>query len=155
MASNNSYVTSAAQHQCVTREATNEVERWKAKCAYWKGIAEQKAAAPINAVCIADEIMARILDEMAAPIGSKVAVLVNSLGATPLMELYTVNRRVHQKLAEAGLAVHATFVGPYCTSMEMAGCSITLIHLDDELTTLLDHPCHCTALQVAAGAPVA
>ena len=70
-------------------------------------------------------------------------MLVNSLGATPLMELYIANRRVAQRLAGEGIAVHRTLVGPYCTSLEMAGMSITLMALDDELAELLDHPCDC------------
>jgi dihydroxyacetone kinase-like protein len=92
---------------------------------------------------VADEIMDAILAEMDAPAGARVAVLVNSLGATPLMELYILNKRVSERLAEAGLTVHRTLVGPYCTSLEMAGASITVMHLDDELQRLIDHPCDC------------
>lgn len=92
---------------------------------------------------IVDEIMDAILAEMGAAAGERVAVLVNSLGATPLMELYIMNRRIAQRLAAAGLSVHRTLVGPLCTSLEMAGASITLMHLDDELQRLLDHPCEC------------
>ena len=92
---------------------------------------------------VTDDILERIFAEMAAPEGSKVAVLVNSLGSTPLMELYVVNRRVAERLERKGISVHATWVGTYCSSLEMAGMSITLIHLDDELTELLDHPCDC------------
>ena len=87
--------------------------------------------------------MDRIFAEMQAKRGDTVAVLVNSLGSTPLMELYLLNRRVRQRLDERGIAVHATWVGPYCTSLEMSGASITLMHLDDELTGLLDRPCDC------------
>jgi phosphoenolpyruvate---glycerone phosphotransferase subunit DhaK len=96
---------------------------------------------PANAV--ADEIMDAILAEMDAPQGARVAVLVNSLGSTPLMELYILYARVAERLAQAGLAVHRALVGPYCTSMEMAGASITVMHLDAELTALIDHPCDC------------
>jgi dihydroxyacetone kinase-like protein len=92
---------------------------------------------------VADEIMDAILAEMAAPPGARVAVLVNSLGSTPLMELYILHARVAARLAEAGLLVHKALVGPYCTSMEMAGASITVMHLDDELAGLIDHPCDC------------
>ena len=92
---------------------------------------------------VTDDILERIFAEMDAPSGSKVAVLVNSLGSTPLMELYVVNRRVAERLERKGISVHATWVGTYCSSLEMAGMSITLIHLDDELTELLDHPCDC------------
>jgi dihydroxyacetone kinase-like protein len=50
---------------------------------------------------------------------------------------------VHERLARRGIDVHATWVGTYCSSLEMAGMSITLVSLDDELTELLDHPCDC------------
>lgn len=92
---------------------------------------------------VTDEIMDALLAEMGATPGDRVAVLVNSLGATPLMELYILHARVSQRLAAAGLAVHTALVGPYCTSLDMAGASITLMHLDDELTRLIDHPCDC------------
>lgn len=97
---------------------------------------------------IVDEMMDRILDEMAAAKGDRVAVLVNSLGATPLMELYIMNRRVQARLSDVGLETHATWVGSYCTSLEMAGASVTVMHLDDELTGLIDHPCHCAMFRV-------
>ena len=92
---------------------------------------------------VVDDIMDRIFAEMPAGRGDRVAVLINSLGSTPLMELYVLNRRVHQRLAAHGIGVHATWVGPYCTSLEMAGASITLMLLDDELTELIDRPCDC------------
>ena len=97
---------------------------------------------------IVDDIMDRLLGEMGAASGDRVAVLVNSLGSTPLMELYIMNRRVQARLQEAGLETHATWVGHYCTSLEMAGASITVLHLDDELTRLLDRPCHCAMFRV-------
>ncbi|MER8714662.1 dihydroxyacetone kinase subunit DhaK [Mesorhizobium sp. M0228] len=92
---------------------------------------------------ITDEMLDKILDEMAPTRGDKVAVLVNSLGSTPLMELYIMNRRVKQRLDDIGVSVHATWVGNYCTSLEMAGASVTLMHLDGELQEMLDHPCDC------------
>jgi dihydroxyacetone kinase-like protein len=98
---------------------------------------------------IVDAMMEPILAEMGAARGNRVAVLVNSLGATPLMELYIMNRRVRHWLDGAGLAVHATWVGPWCTSLEMAGASVTVMHLDDELAALLDHPCDCAMFRVA------
>lgn len=97
---------------------------------------------------IVDEIMDRILEEMGAAKRDRVAVLVNSLGATPLMELYIMNRRVQARLAAEEIETHATWVGNYCTSLEMAGASITLMHLDDELTRLLDRPCECAMFRV-------
>lgn len=97
---------------------------------------------------VADEIMDALLAEMAAPAGAKVAVLVNSLGSTPLMELYILYARVAERLQAAGLGVHRALVGPYCTSMEMAGASITLMHLDDDLTQMLDQPCDCAMFRI-------
>ena len=97
---------------------------------------------------IVDDMMDRILAEMDAGQGDRVAVLVNSLGATPLMELYIMNRRVQARLADAGLTTHATWVGHYCTSLEMAGASVTLMHLDDELARLIDRPCDCAMFRV-------
>lgn len=96
-----------------------------------------------SADAVVDEIMDAILEEMAAPAGDRVAVLVNSLGATPLMELYILYARVAERLAHANLTVHMSLVGPYCSSLDMAGASITLMHLDAELTTMIDHPCDC------------
>ena len=70
------------------------------------------------------------------------AVLVNGLGATPPEELYILYNRVHDILAEHGLRIHRTYVGEYATSMEMAGASVSLCRLDDELTQLLDAPAY-------------
>ena len=92
---------------------------------------------------IVDDMMDRIFAELDGKAGDRVAVLVNSLGSTPLMELYIMNRRVRQRISNEGLEVHATWVGNYCTSLEMAGASVTLIHLDEEMTRMIDHPCDC------------
>lgn len=91
---------------------------------------------------VVDAMLDPMLEEMAASRGDRVAVLVNSLGATSYMELYILHRRVAQRLADAGLETHAAWVGPYCTSLDMAGASITLMRLDAELQSLLDHPCN-------------
>lgn len=69
--------------------------------------------------------------------GDEVAVMINGLGATPEMELFIVNRKVNQNLKEKGIGVYETFVGNFMTSLEMAGCSVTLLKLDDELKDLL------------------
>ena len=70
-------------------------------------------------------------------------MLVNGLGATPLMELYIMMARVKERLDGEGLVIHSTLVGNYCSSLDMMGASVTLMHLDDELQNLLDHPCDC------------
>ncbi len=54
-----------------------------------------------------------------------------------------MNRRAKQRLDASGINIHAAWVGHYCTSLEMTGASITLMHLDGELTRMLDHPCDC------------
>lgn len=92
---------------------------------------------------VTSELVGKILHEMKPARGDRVAVLVNSLGSTPLMELYILMRKVKMMLDEAGLTIHLSLVGNYCTSLEMAGASITLMHLDDELQRLIDHPCDC------------
>ena len=65
---------------------------------------------------------------------------MNGLGATPKEELYLLYRRAHQRLAEAGIRVHRVILGEYATSLEMAGASISLLRLDDELKRLVDAP---------------
>jgi dihydroxyacetone kinase-like protein len=95
-----------------------------------------------------DMILDQIFSEMRPVSGDKVAVLVNSLGGTPLMELYILYRRVEQRLAAKGVEIDASFVGHYCTSIDMVGASISLLHLDRELRELLHHPCRTAFLQV-------
>ncbi|MDR6903266.1 dihydroxyacetone kinase subunit DhaK [Rhizobium miluonense] len=92
---------------------------------------------------VTSELVGKILDEMKPARDDRVAVLVNSLGSTPLMELYIMMRKLKSMLDDAGLVIHLSLVGNYCTSLEMAGASITLMHLDDELQRLIDHPCDC------------
>lgn len=79
--------------------------------------------------------------------GKEVALMVNGLGGTPLMELYILNNEVERILSEKGIKVHRTFVGNFMTSLEMSGCSLTLMDLDDELKELLDAPCDTPALK--------
>ncbi len=101
-----------------------------------------------SASAVADDLMDRILGELGIARGEQAAVLVNGLGSTSLMELYLVHRRVKQRLDDAGIAIHRSFVGEYVTSLEMAGCSVTLMRLDEELRRLLDHPCDCAMFRV-------
>lgn len=88
----------------------------------------------------ANDITDHLLEKILADIdysGSEVAVMINGAGATPLMELYIINNRVADVLAQKGIKVVETFVGEYMTSIEMAGFSITLLKLDDEMKNLL------------------
>ncbi|WP_146050417.1 dihydroxyacetone kinase subunit DhaK, partial [Petrotoga halophila] len=70
----------------------------------------------------------------------EVALMVNGMGGTPLMELFIANRHAHQVLENRGIKVYKNFVGEFMTSLEMAGMSITLLKLDQELKELLDAP---------------
>ena len=83
-------------------------------------------------------LLDNILEDMKLEKDDEVAVMVNGLGGTPLMELYILNREVHNILDEKGINIHRTLVGDYMTSLEMAGASISLLKLDDELKQLLD-----------------
>jgi len=98
---------------------------------------------------IADEMLARLLAEAPRGAGSEVSILVNGLGATPLEELFILYRRAAQKLGEHGLRIVQPLVGNYVTSMEMAGASISLCFLDDELKDLLAAPAECPFWRVA------
>lgn len=97
---------------------------------------------------VTDVLMEPILKELALDSGDRVAVLVNGLGATTQLELFVIYRRVRQILDALGIGIHANWVGEYATSLEMAGASVTLLKLDDQLTRLLDHPCRTPALTV-------
>ena len=97
----------------------------------------------------ANEIAKQLLDKILADLdykGHEVAVIVNGMGATPLMELYIVNNFVQDYLKEQGVKVYDTMVGNYMTSIEMAGFSLTLLRLDDELKRLYDAPADTAAI---------
>lgn len=91
---------------------------------------------------LVDEMISLILAEK--PQGAtRVAVLVNSLGSTPFEELFILYRRAARQLGTAGLTIVNPLIGPYVTSMEMGGASISLCFLDDEIETLLAAPAEC------------
>lgn len=89
---------------------------------------------------IVDEMLEKIVADLPYENGDEVAVLVNGLGATPLDEQYIVTRRINQVLEEKGISVYKYYVGEYATAIEMAGFSISLLKLDDELKEYIDHP---------------
>lgn len=89
---------------------------------------------------IVDEMLEPILKDLPYQAGDEAAVLINGLGATPLEEQYVMFRRVKQVLDEKNIRVYHTYVGEYATSMEMAGASISLLRLDDELKKYLAAP---------------
>jgi dihydroxyacetone kinase-like protein len=89
---------------------------------------------------ITERMLSAILEDLAPAAGDRLAVMVNGLGATPPEELYIIYRKAHDILTGQGMKIHRAYVGEYATSMEMAGASITLMKLNDELVELLDHP---------------
>jgi dihydroxyacetone kinase len=91
---------------------------------------------------IARTIMRAIIDDLELKGGENVAVLVNGLGATPKEELYIIYGEVHHILTEIGVSPSKVMVGEFSTSMEMAGLSISIMRLDEELETLLFDPAY-------------
>ena len=102
-----------------------------------------------EAMMPADEMVSRmtnlIINDLPFKTGDEVALLINNLGATTMMELLIVNRKVREILAEKKINVHDTLIGSYCTSQEMAGFSISLLKLDDELKKYYDMPANSFA----------
>jgi dihydroxyacetone kinase-like protein len=89
---------------------------------------------------IIDQMMNKILADLPYKKNDEVAVLINGLGATPKEELYIMYRRVHELLKNAGIKVFHVYIGEFATSMEMAGASVSILKLDDELKRLLSKP---------------
>lgn len=96
---------------------------------------------------IAKILLEKILEDFDYE-NSEVALLVNDLGATPLMELYILNKEVSELLAAKNITVYKTLVGNYMTALDMAGCSLSLMKLDEELKELLDAPCSTPGLKI-------
>jgi dihydroxyacetone kinase-like protein len=92
----------------------------------------------------ADEIVQQMADKILPDLpyqkGDEVSILLNGLGATPKEELYIMSRKLHLLLKEKGIQVYNTYVGEFATSMEMAGASISILKLDEELKRLLSKP---------------
>lgn len=91
---------------------------------------------------IAETIMEAILEDGPYSEGDEVSILVNGLGATPQEELYIIYRKVDEILKGRGIKAYRNYVGEFATSMEMAGMSVTVMKLDDELKRLLDAPAY-------------
>ncbi len=96
---------------------------------------------------IAEMLMEPIINDLPFKAGDPVFLFVNGMGGTPLMELYVVYRKAHQFATQHGLKVVRNLIGPYITSLEMAGTSITLLKLDDDLIHLWDAPVKTPALR--------
>ncbi|MDR1588086.1 MAG: dihydroxyacetone kinase subunit DhaK [Treponema sp.] len=89
---------------------------------------------------IVEEIFTAIYSDIPYEKGDRVAVMVNGLGGTPISELYLLYGEAAKKCEEKGLVIAKNYVGNYCTSLEMAGFSLTLVKLDDEIESLLNAP---------------
>jgi dihydroxyacetone kinase-like protein len=89
---------------------------------------------------VIDILMDSVVQDLPFKSGDKVAVMVNGLGGTPTMELYVAFRRVADYLKQRDIRVEKTYIGEYCTSLDMAGCSVSLLKLDHEMKVLLEYP---------------
>jgi dihydroxyacetone kinase-like protein len=93
-----------------------------------------------SADAIADELLEAVVSDLPYRSGDRVALMINGLGGTPISELYILYRRAHQQLEDRGITVGRSYVNEYCTSLDMAGASLTLVRLDDEIERLLEAP---------------
>ena len=89
---------------------------------------------------MADELLDAVVKDLPYVAGDRVALMINGLGGTPISELYILFGHAHDRLTELGIAVGRSYVGEYCTSLDMAGASLTLVRLDDEIDALLAAP---------------
>ncbi|MES1163138.1 MAG: dihydroxyacetone kinase subunit DhaK, partial [Rhizobacter sp.] len=96
---------------------------------------------------IAAELTGAILKDLSLPRGQEVILLVNGFGGTPLLELYLMVNATRKVLAEAGVKVVRHLTGSYVTSLEMAGCSVTVSAVDAAALALWDSPVHTPALR--------
>jgi dihydroxyacetone kinase-like protein len=100
-----------------------------------------------TAAQIAERLVDPIVHDLPYERGDSVLAFVNGMGGTPLLELYVVFNEVAKILGRHGISVERSLVGSYITSLEMAGCSVTLLKLDDELVRLWDAPVRTPALR--------
>jgi dihydroxyacetone kinase-like protein len=98
------------------------------------------------AASIVERLASAIVEDLPYQSGDEVLAFVNGMGGTPLVELYVVYRELDRFLADKGITIARNLIGNYITSLEMAGCSITLLKLDEELTRLWDAPVDTPAL---------
>jgi aspartate/methionine/tyrosine aminotransferase len=117
-----------------------------------RGTLAQYEGCAFEEVAVANGSAALLMDlipHLCGP-GDEVLAFVNSMGGTPLIELYVVYNELAKFLEGRGVRITRNLIGPYITSLEMAGCSITLLKLDDELTELWDAPVNTPALRWGA-----
>jgi dihydroxyacetone kinase-like protein len=96
---------------------------------------------------IVEMLMIPILEDLPFKSGDRVLAFVNGMGGTPLIELYVVYNAVNKILKGRGITIARNLVGSYITSLEMAGCSISLLRMDDEMIRLWDAPVHTPGLR--------
>ena len=94
--------------------------------------------APANE--LVEELLSAVVTDLPFASGDRVALMINGLGGTPISELYLLYGIAHEKLEAMGITIARNYVGEYCTSLDMAGASITLVKLDDEIEELLAAP---------------
>ncbi len=99
---------------------------------------------------IVERLTVPIVEDLPFEQGDNVLAFVNGMGGTPLIELYVVYNDLNRFLGERGITIGRNLIGSYITSLEMAGCSITLLKLDDEVTRLWDAPVKTAGLRWAA-----
>ena len=109
---------------------------------------ERRAVAPAREVVAL--LATPIVDDLPFRSGDRVLAFVNSMGGTPLVELYIVYNDLYRFLSGRGIEISRNLIGPYITSLEMQGASITLLKLDDELTALWDAPVNTPGLRWGA-----
>ena len=100
----------------------------------------RRRAKMVSANEIVDELLGAVVPDLPYASGDRVALMINGLGGTPISELYLLYGIAAEKLAAKGITVAKSYVGEYCTSLEMAGASLTLVKLDDEIEALLEAP---------------
>ncbi|PZS01234.1 MAG: dihydroxyacetone kinase subunit DhaK [Candidatus Chloroheliales bacterium] len=96
---------------------------------------------------ITEMLTTPVVDDLGLKQGDRVIAMVNGMGGTPLIELYIIYRKLDQILKGQGVSIARKLIGNYITSLEMAGCSITLLKADDEMLKLWDAPVHTPALR--------
>ena len=89
---------------------------------------------------IVDELLEAVASDLPYKAGDEVALMINGMGGTPISELYLLYGYAHEQVAKRGMKIKRNYVGEYCTSLEMAGFSLTLVKLDPELEDLLAAP---------------
>ena len=109
------------------------------------GVSREKTS---SAAALAERAVGRILEDMTIVKGSEVAVLLNGLGGTPVQELYILYNEVAEILEKSGFSIYFNMVGNYMTSLDMAGASVSVLKLDDELKSWLDAEADTPALKI-------